>query len=56
MESSVLRNFLYLNDQLLDDFLSALDGELYEESTIVEKSQRSSEGGGCKPSPPMNHF
>jgi len=46
MKSSILRNFLYLNNQLLDDFLSALDGELYEEGTVVEKSQRSSEGGG----------
>lgn len=45
MESNILRNFLYLNNQLLDDYLSALEGALFEE-TIVEKSEKSLEGKG----------
>jgi len=46
MKLNILRNFLYLNDQLLDNFLSTLGDELFEESTVVEKNERSSEGGG----------
>lgn len=39
----ILRNFLYLDKQLVDDYLSSIEGGLYEE-TIVEKTQ--SVGGG----------
>jgi hypothetical protein len=39
----ILRNFLYLDTQLVDDYLSSIEGGLYEE-TIVEKTQ--SVGGG----------
>ena len=28
-----LRNFLYVNSKLLDDYISAIDGYVYEEET-----------------------
>lgn len=40
----ILRNFMYLDTQLLEDYLSAIKGELYEEETIVEKEEHI--GGG----------
>ena len=35
----ILRNFLYLDQQLLDDYLSAIGGELFDESVIVERQE-----------------
>lgn len=35
----VLRNFLYLDTQLIDDYLSAIEGELYDEFVIVKKEE-----------------
>lgn len=29
-----LRNFLYINPELLDDYISAIDGYIYEEETL----------------------
>ena len=39
-----LRNFLYINDQLLDDYLSAIDGFSYEEETRTERNATSKQG------------
>jgi len=44
MLSLNLRNFMYLDTQLLEDYLSAIKGELYEEETIIEKEEHT--GGG----------
>lgn len=37
MISHVLRNFLYLDTQLVDDYLSSIEGFLYDSETVVEK-------------------
>jgi hypothetical protein len=44
MSNFILRNFMYLDTQLLEDYLLAIKGELYEEETIVEKEEHI--GGG----------
>ncbi len=45
MSKNILRNFLYLDIQLVDDYLSSLEGALFEE-TLIEKEQNVTEGGG----------
>lgn len=41
---NILRNFLYLDTQLLEYYLSSIKGALYEDETIVEKEEQI--GGG----------
>ena len=40
----VFRNFLYLDEPLLDDYLSAIGGELFDESVVIEKQEVVREG------------
>lgn len=45
MIDHLLRDFLYLDVAVMESYLSALQGALFEE-TIVEKHEKSGEGGG----------
>lgn len=40
-----LRSFLYINPTLLDDYISAIDGFVYEEETLTTSKTKSVEGG-----------
>lgn len=40
-----LRSFLYINPNLLDDYISAIDGFIYEEETLTNSKTKTIEGG-----------
>ena len=40
-----LRSFLYINPVLLDDYISAIDGFIYEEETLTSSKTKEINGG-----------